>query len=449
MDEKERIDDLSAVLSYEVSIGRTVDNIVRTGDDGKPFSAISTEALHRYAEHCREWLRFGEDADEYSSGLGDEHSMLKVCSTPRIFLDMGFEQKPMLYTKQHLLDSLHPKSAENDHWHGLTMQQIKHWPELLQTPVLVADNPSRADSVLFVLEEVDSDKLPLLASVKPDGLGNYELSAIQTNMILTVFGKDDFAEYFSTLIADKGRLLYIDKNRSRNLERLCERQLFANYSGLGYNRILRTPAAIVNLGGKAPGLNNDEVDYSLVKQTDFASSEPHYVDAVAEADGFWWSPSKEIAFFARPSIDPGHVNLWNKVDAATLAVAAEGCTRFSEIAAALGRPDIKCTTLSAVARASDWEKPAQGTDEIEIWRKSVEGRIDLSAAQPAQDHQTERAAPSNEKKLQTTEKKTLAEKMIGFFNRDKQTARQDESRAQSQARGDDKKRPTRAAKRDQ
>ena len=115
MDEKERIDDLSAVLSYEVSIGRTVDNIVRTGDDGKPFSAISTEALHRYAEHCREWLRFGEDADEYSSGLGDEHSMLKVCSTPRIFLDMGFEQKPMLYTKKHLLDSLHPKSEENDH----------------------------------------------------------------------------------------------------------------------------------------------------------------------------------------------------------------------------------------------------------------------------------------------------------------------------------------------
>ena len=449
MEEKERIDDLSAVLSYEVSIGRTVDNVVRTGDDGKPFSAISPEALHGYAEHCREWLRFGEDADEYSSGLGDEHSMLKVCSTPRIFLDMGFEQKPMLYTKRHLLDSLHPKSAENDHWHGLTMQQIKHWPELLQTPVLVADNPSRADSVLFVLEEADSDKLPLLASVKPDGRGNYELSAIQTNMILTVFGKDDFAGYFSTLIADKGRLLYIDKNRSRNLERLCERQLFANYSGLGYNRILRTPSAIVNLGRTAPGLNGGEVDYSLVKQTDFASSEPHYVDTAAEADGFWWSPAMEVAFFAQPSIDPGHVNLWQEVDAARLAAAAEGCSRFSEIIAALGRPDIKTTTLAAVSRAADWEKPKEGANEIESWRKSVEERIDLSAPRPAQGLSAEKVAAKEEKQLPTTGKKTFGEKVSGFFNRDKQTAKQDETRAQSQARGDDKKRPTRAAERDQ
>lgn len=87
-------------------------------------------------------------------------------------------------------------------------------------------------------------------------------------------------------------------------------------------------------------------------------------------------------------------------------------------------------------------------DELAEWKERVEERIDLSATQPEQDLSTEKTAHLEEKKLLTAEKKTLGEKVSGLFNRDKQTARQDESRAHSQARGDDGKRPTRAAEKD-
>ena len=199
-----------------------------------------TSLAARYAEY----LRFGDEVDLATCGAYDEHSLLKICDTPQILLDVGLQQKPMLYTQKHLFQALSHKQGDDPHRHGLTIAQVKRFPELFEAPVLLADNPSRDDAMLMVLCAVDNDKLPIIASIKPDGRGNYELQEIETNMVLTVFGKKNFARYFE-LALSPDMLLYLNKERGQELERLSERQLLGDYSGLDLNTIIRRPQCIV------------------------------------------------------------------------------------------------------------------------------------------------------------------------------------------------------------
>lgn len=258
-------DDIIAVIrEYENSIEMPADERatcldthnrvhLKAGDDKASDYA-------EYARKCEEYLRFGDEVDLATCGAYEKHDYLKICSTPQIFLDAGFEQKPMLYTQKHLRQALLPKISDDPHRHGLTIGQIKRLPELFESPVLFADNPSRDDAMLVVLCAVDSDKLPLITSVKPDGKGNYELEEIETNMVLTVFGKKNFARYFE-LALSPDMLLYVNKEKGQELERLSERRLLGDYSSLDLDTIIRQPKCIVN--SKAAGQDS----YNLASET--------------------------------------------------------------------------------------------------------------------------------------------------------------------------------------
>ena len=104
-----------------------------------------------WAERCAEYLRFGDEVDLATCGAMHPLNQIKVCATPQLFVEAGFQPKPMLYTQRHLEDAIHPKSEENYHWHGLTVAQMKRLPYLLENPVLLSDSPSRKDTMLAVL----------------------------------------------------------------------------------------------------------------------------------------------------------------------------------------------------------------------------------------------------------------------------------------------------------
>ena len=215
---------------------------LKEGDD----KATSPFYSH-YAQKCLEYLRFGDDVDLATSGGMDSLNQLCVCRTPQLFRDAGFQDKPMLYTQRHLLDAIHRKSEENYHWHGLTVSQIKKLPELLENPVMLCDSPARKDVLLALLAEVDEDRLPLLVAIKPDGKGNYNLQEIETNFILSVYGKDNFARYFDERITPD-KLIYFDKKQAHKLEALAELQLLRCHP-IAYELdtiIIRKPQCLVN-----------------------------------------------------------------------------------------------------------------------------------------------------------------------------------------------------------
>ena len=242
---------IAAIREYENSVEMPEDERMtcldannhvhlKAGDDKAPDYA-------RYAEKCREYLRFGDEVDLVTCGGMNPLNQIKVCDTPQLLVEAGFKQKPMLYTQRHLLDALHPKDEENYHWHGLDVAKVKRLPYLLENPVLLSDSPSRKDTLLAVLAEVDGDRLPLIVAIKPDGKGNYELQEIETNFILSVYGKDDFSKYFSERITPE-RTIYFNEKQGRKLEALAELQLFRCHPVAHdlENTIIRQPQCIVN-----------------------------------------------------------------------------------------------------------------------------------------------------------------------------------------------------------
>ncbi len=238
------------IREYENSIGMLEnERITKLDEDNHIHLKQGDEHIKdyvKYSRKCKEYLRFGYEVDEATSGALSNIERVKICDTPEILLKAGLEQKPMLYTQGHLAEALSPKERRNPHKHGLTIEQMKSLPEQFEEPVIIANNPSREDALLMVLCATDNDKLPLIVSVKPDGKGFYELEEVETNMVLTVFGKNNFQHYFeSALLPDN--IVYISKEKSQMLERLCERQLFTCYSSIDFDTIIQKPECVVNM----------------------------------------------------------------------------------------------------------------------------------------------------------------------------------------------------------
>lgn len=202
-----------------------------------------------YTEHaakCAEYLRFGDEVDAVTCGEYPRSSAVKFCDTPELFVQAGFRPLPMLYTQRHLRDAIRPKSSYDPHRHGLTVEQMKRLPELVEHPVMLCDSPAREDTMLVVLRDVDCDDLPLIMAVRPDGRGYYEAGEIETNFILAVYGRTNFPRYFDNLITPD-RVVYYDEERGRELNALAKLHLLRSHIvEPDLNRtIIRRPQCIV------------------------------------------------------------------------------------------------------------------------------------------------------------------------------------------------------------
>lgn len=68
---------------------------------------------------------------------------------------------------------------------------------------------------LKVGDDKAADGLPIIAGIKPDGRGNYELNEIETNMVLSIYGKRNFGRYFN-MLCEPGSLIYISKEKAKS-----------------------------------------------------------------------------------------------------------------------------------------------------------------------------------------------------------------------------------------
>lgn len=198
-----------------------------------------------YADKCFQYLRFGDDIDLATSGALSRYDSLEVCQTPRLLLRAGLSEAPMLYTQRHLLEALHKKSPSNSHWHGLTIPQMKRLSALLERPAILCDSPTRKDTLIAVLPAIDNERLPLMVAIQPEGKSFYGGREVKTNMVLSVYGKYDLEKYLRDRITPE-RVIYINKEKSQELERLARLQLPGNYSNLDFNTILHRPQCLVN-----------------------------------------------------------------------------------------------------------------------------------------------------------------------------------------------------------
>lgn len=203
----------------------------------------NVKAQEAYASRCSEYLRFGHEVDLAACGAYSPYDALKVCDTPEIFLKTGFEQRPMLYTQKHLFQALTPKSDYNPHRHGFSIEQVKRFPELLASPVVLANSPTMDDVLLAILLATDAYDTPLIAGIKPDGTGNYGEREVETNMVLSVYSRQNFIRYFA-LLRDMDAFVFVSGRKIEALEDLSGLPLAENCSGLDIDRILQRPKCL-------------------------------------------------------------------------------------------------------------------------------------------------------------------------------------------------------------
>ena len=172
------------------------------------------------------------------------YSSLKIGNTPQILIDVGCSQLPMLYTQKHLKDAIKPIN-EKEHQHGLSVNQIKNLPELLENPIMILDSPSKPDSIIVVTSEIDTKNNPVFVSIKPNGKGRYLVEEMDSNFVTSVYGRNNFIDFFRKVL-EEDKLLYCDKIKSQVMFERWGEQYSELTNNLDYNKIIHQSRNIVN-----------------------------------------------------------------------------------------------------------------------------------------------------------------------------------------------------------
>ena len=136
-----------------------------------------------------------------------------------------------------------PLSDIADMISGFSIEQVKRFPELLASPVVLANSPTRNDVLLAILLATDAYDTPLIAGIKPDGTGNYGEREVETNMVLSVYSRQNFIRYFA-LLRDMDAFVFVSGRKIEALEDLSGLPLAENCSGLDIDRILQRPKCL-------------------------------------------------------------------------------------------------------------------------------------------------------------------------------------------------------------
>lgn len=204
------------IAAYEKSIGRTESMI----------NQASTEQILAYGKKCESYLNFGNSVDRVLHPLeraSPRREAVLVCTTPGILREVGLKDLPMHITQKHILDCLHEKTINNNHYHGLSVQELKRLPEALESPIILAEPLTKENSLVAVLNYREQDGNPVIVAVRPNGNAIYELRRVDSNFITSTYGKDNFSEFYQRIL-DQGKLLYVNRENGEKLGYYLENQ---------------------------------------------------------------------------------------------------------------------------------------------------------------------------------------------------------------------------------
>lgn len=288
------------------------DKLYNSENDFDPFvydGSMSIEDFRKVqdsilSEQKENEKTFAEQVDEVFSGESNRYNDLKVCDTPQILLDIGCQQLPMLYTQKHLRESIKPKN-NHTHAHGLTIEQIKELPKLISEPVMVFDSLSRNDSIVIVTSEIDKDNCPIIASVRANGKGKYELEQVDSNFITSVYGRENFEKHINKII-ESDNMLYCNKQKSQALFSVLGLQSSKGLNSLDFDTIIHRSRNIVNENiVEEKHTSEEQLSFDNIN-SDKESRKPNEQKGTQELidNNFMWTAGGGIDEHAPTSVQP-------------------------------------------------------------------------------------------------------------------------------------------------
>ena len=213
--EKRRFSDLANELA---GMEKTMRNALRTVEKQGANKNTATEGggtLTGNVKYSRK-LSFAEQVDATLNNELDRNTSVYVMETPEMLQSLGLKEYPMLMTQRHIMDINHAKSNKNDHWHGIPDSTIKQLPNAIENPLVIMRSAKQNGDIVLVTSLFDTDGLPVLVSIHPDGKGQYNRTEIASNFITSMYGKKGFGNFIQSAVGDK-RVLYNNAKRTRNL----------------------------------------------------------------------------------------------------------------------------------------------------------------------------------------------------------------------------------------
>lgn len=183
----------------------------KTAQASEDAGAVSVSGDLRYSVGD-----FSEQVDKALNGEWNQYNALYVGETSPLMEKLGLKQLPVLMTSKHLRDIVAEKRSGNTRYHGLTADQVKSLGDILSDPAMVLDSAQRNDAVVFVSDQTDADGLPIVAAIRPNGSGVYEMTRQPANFLLSMYGRENFDKFIESAARD-GRILYANKIKSQSL----------------------------------------------------------------------------------------------------------------------------------------------------------------------------------------------------------------------------------------
>lgn len=225
----------------------------KTAQASEDTGAVSVSGGLRYSVGD-----FSEQVDKALNGEWDRYNALYVGETSPLMEELGLKQLPVLMTSKHLNDIVAEKSSSDRRKHGLTPDQVKSLGGILSDPAMVLDSAQRNDAIVFVSDQTDADGLPIVAAIRPNGSGVYEMTSQPTNFLLSMYGRENFDKFIESAARD-GRILYVNKIKSQSLLGDAGVQFATGLSSADSDGIVHQSRNVVNTEAKeAPAKNPDE-----------------------------------------------------------------------------------------------------------------------------------------------------------------------------------------------
>ena len=152
---------------------------------------------------------FSNQVDAVLDGTFPKRSMLTLLShTPKPLLDIGLQDFPITMTQRHL-DTIMNESGndKNANYHGLGVDTVRQLPEAISNPLDIVKSNTKDDSIVLTTYLADSNNNTIIASIKIDGKGLVNQVLIDTNVMTSAYGKDNYDKFMQDNIKN-GNLLY-------------------------------------------------------------------------------------------------------------------------------------------------------------------------------------------------------------------------------------------------
>lgn len=233
----------------------------KTAQASEDAGAVSVSGDLRYSVGD-----FSEQVDKALNGEWNQYNALYVGETSPLMEKLGLKQLPVLMTSKHLRDIVAEKRSGNTRYHGFTVDQVKSLGGILSDPAMVLDSAQRNDAIVFVSDQTDADGQPIVAVIRPNGSGVYEMTRQPANFLLSMYGRENFDKFIESAARD-GRILYVNKIKSQALLGDQGVQFATGLSNADSDGIVHQSSNAVNTETQKPPTKTGGERYSVDSDT--------------------------------------------------------------------------------------------------------------------------------------------------------------------------------------